>query len=168
MKKAILLSFVFILLFACAYTKKEEASKDRVTTIEEIDYNSLVEKLGQNEDFLLYIGRPDCGDCKEFYPYLETYVDQTNQGIYYLNIQNFRDNAKKEDASEQEKTFYENLQKNLDFDWTPTLVRYVDGKVKAKYTFLDLDYYKIEDGEKQKEKYQEFLDEFYTWMKDNY
>lgn len=168
MKKAILLSFVFILLFGCAYTKKEEASKDRVTTIEEIDYNSLVEKLGQNEDFLLYIGRPDCGDCKEFYPYLETYVDQTNQGIYYLNIQNFRDNAKKEDASEQEKTFYENLQKNLDFDWTPTLVRYVNGKVNAKYTFLDLDYYKIEDGEKQKEKYQEFLDEFYTWMKDNY
>lgn len=168
MKKAILLSFVFILLFGCAYTKKEEASKDRVTTIEEIDYNSLVEKLGQNEDFLLYIGRPDCGDCKEFYPYLETYVDQTNQGIYYLNIQNFRDNAKKEGASEQEKAFYENLQKNLDFDWTPTLVRYVNGKVKAKYTFLDLDYYKIEDGEKQKEKYQEFLDEFYTWMKDNY
>lgn len=168
MKKAILLSFVFILLFGCAYTKKEEASKDRVTTIEEIDYNSLVEKLGQNDDFLLYIGRPDCGDCKEFYPYLETYVDQTNQGIYYLNIQNFRDNAKKEDASEQEKTFYENLQKNLNFDWTPTLVRYVNGKVKAKYTFLDLDYYKIEDGEKQKEKYQEFLDEFYTWMKDNY
>ena len=68
MKKAILLSFVFILLFGCAYTKKEEASKDRVTTIEEIDYDSLVEKLGQNEDFLLYIGRPDCGDCKEFYP----------------------------------------------------------------------------------------------------
>ena len=168
MKKAILLSFVFILLFGCAYTKKEEASKDRVTTIEEIDYDSLVEKLGQNEDFILYIGRPDCGDCKEFYPYLETYVDQTNQGIYYLNIQNFRDNAQKEDASEQEKTFYENLQKNLDFDWTPTLVRYVNGKVKAKYTFLDLDYYKIEDGEKQKEKYQEFLDEFYTWMKDNY
>ena len=168
MKKAILLSFVFILLFGCAYTKKEEASKDRVTTIEEIDYDSLVEKLGQNDDFLLYIGRPDCGECKEFYPYLETYVDQTNQGIYYLNIQNFRDNAKKEDASEQEKTFYENLQKNLNFDWTPTLVRYVNGKVKAKYTFLDLDYYKIEDGEKQKEKYQEFLDEFYTWMKDNY
>ena len=168
MKKAILLSFVFSLLFGCAYTKKEEASKDRVTTIEEIDYDSLVEKLGQNEDFLLYIGRPDCGDCKEFYPYLEAYVKQTNQGIYYLNIQNFRDNAKKEDASEQEKTFYENLQKNLDFDWTPTLVRYVNGKVKAKYTFLDLDYYKIEDEEKQKEKYQEFLDEFYTWMKDNY
>ncbi len=168
MKKTILLSFVIILLFGCAYTKKEEASKDRVTTIEEIDYNSLVEKLGQNEDFLLYIGRPDCGDCKEFYPYLETYVDQTNQGIYYLNIQNFRDNAKKEDASEQEKTFYENLQKNLNFDWTPTLARYVNGKVKAKYTFLDLDYYKIEDEEKQKEKYQEFLDEFYTWMKDNY
>ena len=168
MKKAILLSFVFILLFGCAYTKKEEASKDRVTTIEEIDYDSLVEKLGQNEDFILYSGRPDCGDCKEFYPYLETYVKQTNQGIYYLNIQNFRDNAKKEDASEQEKTFYENLQKNLDFDWTPTLVRYVNGKVKAKYTFLDLDYYKIEDEEKQKEKYQEFLDEFYTWMKDNY
>lgn len=168
MKKAILLSFVFILLFGCAYTKKEEASKDRVTTIEEIDYDSLVEKLGQNEDFILYIGRPDCGDCKEFYPYLEAYVKQTNQGIYYLNIQNFRDNAKKEDASEQEKTFYENLQKNLDFDWTPTLVRYVNGKVKAKYTFLDLDYYKIEDEEKQKEKYQEFLDEFYTWMKDNY
>lgn len=168
MKKTILLSFVIILVFGCAYTKKEEASKDRVTTIEEIDYKSLVEKLGQNEDFLLYIGRPDCGDCKEFYPYLETYVDQTNQGIYYLNIQNFRDNAKKEDASEQEKTFYENLQKNLNFDWTPTLVRYVNGKVKAKYTFLDLDYYKIEDEEKQKEKYQEFLDEFYTWMKDNY
>lgn len=168
MKKTILLSLVIILVFGCAYTKKEEASKDRVTTIEEIDYNSLVEKLGQNEDFLLYIGRPDCGDCKEFYPYLETYVDQMNQGIYYLNIQNFRDNAKKEDASEQEKTFYENLQKNLNFDWTPTLARYVNGKVKAKYTFLDLDYYKIEDEGKQKEKYQEFLDEFYTWMKDNY
>lgn len=167
MKKIlIIISCIFILL-GCQ--KKEiETIIDRVSTIETIDYLKLKEKLETDTDFIIYIGRADCGDCKQFYPYLEEYVNQTNHGLYYVNIQEFRDSARKEEASNEEKEFYENLKKRLGYNWTPTLQRYKNGEKIAEYQFLDLEYYDIEDKDKQQEKFNEFVENFKTWMNENY
>lgn len=167
MKKWWIVIGLLVVLVGCGQ-KKIETQYDRITSIEEIDYLKLKEKLSSQTDFLLYIGRPDCGDCQVFYPYLEEYVKSTNQGIYYLNIKNFRDNAKKEGASQEEIAFYENLQENLDFDWTPTLQHYQNGKVMERYTFLDLDYYSISDEIKKQEAFNEFVGKFKSWMNENY
>ena len=35
---------------------------------------SFLKNLKQKEDFVLYIGRPDCKDCQEFEPYLKKYL----------------------------------------------------------------------------------------------
>ncbi|MFQ9923017.1 MAG: thioredoxin [Beduini sp.] len=167
MKRWFIVICLMVTLLGCTQ-RKVETQYDRTTAIEEIDYTQLKEKLSSQTDFLLYIGRPDCGDCQVFYPYLEEYVNETGQGIYYLNVKNFRDNAKKEGASQEEIDFYDNLQKNLDFDWTPTLQHYQNNKIIDRYTFLDLDYYGISDETKRQNKFNEFVEEFKEWMEENY
>ena len=39
-----------------------------------MNYETVLKKLKQKEDFVLYIGRPDCKDCQEFEPYLKKYT----------------------------------------------------------------------------------------------
>lgn len=165
MKKIVSLLLSLFILLGCS-------SKEAVTTLEiegiiEIEYEELIQNLNSNVRFLLYIGRPDCGDCQAFYPYLEEYIDEhEGTGIYYLNIKAFRDAAKAEDASDEEIEFYENLYTELDFDWTPTIHVVENGKFTVTYQYLDENYYEIEDREEQIQRKQEFLDEFEIFMDD--
>lgn len=116
---------------------------------------------------MLYIGRPDCGDCQEFYPVLEKYVtSHKGTGLYYLNVKAFRDRANQKDATQEEKDFYKNLYQELDFDWTPTIHVVSNGRFIKTYQYLDEDYFKIKDREKQLQRKQEFLDEFQSFMDD--
>lgn len=166
MKKLISIITLLSILSGCASSTSTTIKKDTTTAgIHEVSYDELQTKLNSKDRFILYIGRPDCGDCKEFYPLLETYIDE-NKGtsIYYLNVKAFRDASRKEEASKEEKEFFENMQKTLDYQWTPTL-KYIDnGKFLDSYTYLDEAYYKIkEEDQKQKEK-QAFIDRFKTWM----
>ena len=167
MKKIIILLCGLLLITGCT-SQNKTSIKDRITTIQEIDYATLTQKLEDNIDFLLYIGRPDCQDCQLFYPYLEEYVNQTQQGIYYLNIQSFRDQTRDETASQEEKTFYENLKKNLGYEWTPTLQRYQNGKKVSDFQFLDMSYYEIEDESQQQEKIEKAVNELHSWLDSNY
>ena len=110
-------------------------------------------------------GRPDCGDCQEFYPILQDYIDNhKGSGIYYLNIKEFRDRAKSQDASYKEKDFYENLYKELHFDWTPTIHVISNGKFIKTYQYLDEEYLEMKDREKQIQRKKEFLNEFQEFM----
>lgn len=162
MKKTILFLLACLLLSGC-YSRKTE--RLQIQGIQEINYQELTQNLNSDVTFVLYIGRPDCGDCQEFYPILEEYIEShEGTGIYYLNIKSFRDQANKEDASQEEKDFYENLYKKLHFDWTPTIHIISNGKFIRTYQYLDEDYFEIEDRMKQKERRQEFLDEFEEFM----
>jgi len=38
-------------------------SKDQII---DVNYETVLKKLKQKEDFVLYIGRPDCKDCQIF------------------------------------------------------------------------------------------------------
>lgn len=164
MKKLLCIFMVLLMLVGCS---SEPSQTLKIDGIQSIDYEELTQNLNSNVRFILYIGRPDCGDCQQFYPTLEEYINTHNDtGIYYLNIKEFRDNAKKDNASDEEKDFYENLQKTLDFDWTPTIEVIENGKIKKSYQYLDEDYFNIQDREKQKQRRQEFLDEFESFMND--
>jgi len=163
MKKILCFVLCFLVLIGCS--SKQSIKKLEIDGIEEITYEELIQNLNSNTEFMLYIGRPDCGDCQEFHPILEEYVNtHKGSGLYYLNIKEFRDRAKAEDASQEEKDFYDNLYKKLDINWVPTLEIISNGKIQKKYQYLDEDYYHIKDRAEQKERRQEFIDEFYLFM----
>ena len=163
MKKILALLFVFSLLWGCQNKKQVETLQ--IEGVQTITYEELVKNLDSNVRFLLYIGRPDCGDCQEFKPILDEYIkNHPGTGIYYLNIKEFRDASRKEDASQEEKDFYKNLYQELHFDWTPTIHEVSHGDFIHTYQYLDEDYFKIEDRHQQKQRRQEFLDEFKEFM----
>ena len=148
----------------------QESNKDNTNLneyINEISYEELQEKLLTEDDFILYIGRPDCGDCQQFQPILEEYLDQNKTEIFYVNIKSFRDAALKEDASQEEVEFYESIRENIHFNWTPTLNHISNGKYVSTYTYLDEAYYEIEDTTKQESVKEEFNQAFYDWMEEN-
>jgi predicted bacteriocin transport accessory protein len=160
----------FICLFACLFLLACQTSTETVETlsidgIQEIQYEELTKNLQSHVKFILYIGRPDCGDCQQFYPTLQDYIDtHEGTGIYYLNIKNFRDRAKADDATQEEKDFYNNLYEELHFSWTPTIHIISNGKFIKTYQYLDEDYYEIKDRNKQIERRNEFIKEFEEFM----
>lgn len=166
MKKLISIITLLSILSGCASSTSTTIKKDTATAgIHEVSYDDLQTKLNGKDRFILYIGRPDCGDCKEFYPILEAYINENvGTSIYYLNVKDFRDASRKENATKEEKEFFENMQEKLEYQWTPTL-KYIDnGKFLDSYTYLDEEYYEIkEENQKQKEK-QAFIDRFIEWM----
>lgn len=164
MKKIICFLLSFMILTGC---QKDAVEKIEIEGIQSIQYAELIQNLNSNVKFLLYIGRPDCGDCQEFYPQLEDYIENhQGSGIYYLNIKEFRDRAKSNNASQEEKDFYENLYEELHFEWTPTIHVISNGKFIKTYQYLDEDYLNIQDREKQIQRRKEFLEEFQVFMDD--
>ena len=79
-------------------------SKDQII---DVNYETVLKKLKQKEDFVLYIGRPDCKDCQEFEPYLKKYLKK-NKGVYlyYLNIKEIREKAYATNASKEDQKAY--------------------------------------------------------------
>ncbi|MGN1182204.1 MAG: thioredoxin family protein [Faecalibacillus sp.] len=166
-----MISFILCMISGCSqatstHVIKKDFSKEQFV---EIDYSLLQNMLDQKESFVLYIGRPDCKDCQEFEPYLKQYLDN-HQGVYlyYFNIKVYRDLSKKEDASQEEKEFYQQLVEKLDFSWTPTLKFIYQGEIEKSYTYLDESYYSISSKEKKKEKKQEYIDNLTKWLNNIY
>lgn len=170
MKKLLSLILCILMISGCQQASTNHIKKDSsLSGMHEITYDQLQTKLDSEESFVLYIGRPDCGDCKEFEPILTSYLEE-NEGtyIYYLNIKAFRDAAKKEDASQEEKDFYENIREKLDFNWTPTLKFVNKGETISEYTYLSEDYYEIKDSKKKQQAKEKYVEDFKTWMSNIY
>lgn len=161
-----MISFLIGILSGCSYTTsthtiQKDLSKDQII---EINYDDVLKKINQKEDFVLYVGRPDCKDCQEFEPYLKKYLKK-NKGVYlyYFNIKEYRDQANSQEATKKEKSRYNQMRKKLDFSWTPTLKLVINGKFVDQYTFLDEDYYSL-PSKKQKEKKQDYIDKLSSWL----
>lgn len=170
MKKILSLILCLLLFSGCQKASTNHIEKDSsLSGIHEITYDQLQDKLKGEELFVLYIGRPDCGDCREFEPILKSYLEE-NEGtyIYYLNIKTFRDASRKEDATQEEKDFYENIREKLDFNWTPILKLVNKGETISEYTYLSEDYYEIKDSKKKTQAKEKYLEDFETWMTNIY
>ena len=141
-----MISFLIGILSGCSHTTsthtiQKDLSKDQII---EINYDDVLKKINQKEDFVLYIGRPDCKDCQEFEPYLKKYLKK-NKGVYlyYFNIKEYRDQANSQEATKKEKSRYNQMRKKL--------------------AFLDEDYYSL-PSKKQKEKKQDYIDKLSSWL----
>lgn len=170
MKKLLSLILCLLMISGCQQTSTNHIKKDSsLSGIHEITYQQLQKKLTSDELFVLYIGRPDCGDCREFEPILTSYLEE-NEGtyIYYLNIQTFRDASRKEDATQEEKDFYENIREELDFSWTPILKLVNKDETISEYTYLSAEYYEIKDSKKKEQAKEKYVKDFKTWMTNVY
>ncbi len=135
--KKIITALLLCTLFITGCDKaKEELVVDRPVSLVELDLDSLKEKLDSNTDFIVYIGRPNCGDCQRFKPLLDSYLERNSgTGIYYINIQKYNDEAKKDGATQEAIDFYANIRTELNFSWVPTIHRIVDGEFISSYEF---------------------------------
>ena len=69
MKKIFLIILSALFLAGCASEIK--TTRVQVKGIEEVSYDKLMSLMKEDKQFILYIGRPDCGDCQQFEPLLK-------------------------------------------------------------------------------------------------
>lgn len=62
MKKLLILCLSFMLLGCSTSSVKKKSVKG----IKEIQYAELKKVMEEDVSFILYLGRPDCGDCSGF------------------------------------------------------------------------------------------------------
>ena len=170
MKKILSLILCVFLISGCSKASTNHIKKDSsLSGINEITYEQLQDKLDSDELFVLYIGRPDCGDCREFEPILNSYLEE-NEGtyLYYFNIKKIRDASRKEDATKEEKELYENISKELGIKWTPVLKLVNKGETISEYTYLSEEYYEIKDSKKKEQAKEKYIKDFKTWMSNIY
>ncbi|MBL1227830.1 thioredoxin family protein [Enterococcus sp. BWB1-3] len=92
-------------------------------SINSLSFHSFETEVKDGE-LLVYIGRPDCGDCNEFEPAFLSMVEERNleQEISYLNVSKLRkDEGKWEDFKETYGVMY-----------TPTIAYFKDGQLVSK------------------------------------
>lgn len=167
MKKRLLCLCLFVMMLCGCEKKVEIHNVDLTYGITPLTYEMLQEKIDNDHYFILYIGRSDCQDCKEFYPQLENFLQEHQDlGVYYLDVKAFRDAARKEGATQEEIDFFENLTETLAFDWVPTLQQRQGQDILSSVTYLDMDYYEIEDKDKQASAKEKYLNDIYTWLDD--
>lgn len=170
LKKIVVSLICMMMLFGCYQNKNNQFPIQEETVVKtgrliEIDYKQLKDKIKNNEEMILYIGRPDCMDCKEFIPVIEyglgIYEDLE---IYYLNTKAFRDASRKEDASQMEKDFYENIRTELSFTWTPTVQKRKGDNILSSYTYLETGYYDLENENEKKDTKIKAQETFIEWL----
>ena len=78
------------------------------------------EKVRNGQEFYVYIGRPDCGDCSLFEPMFKRIVESYNlyDDIYYLNIKKFREENQEE---------WETFKRKYGFTQTPAIIHFLGG-----------------------------------------
>lgn len=138
--------------------------EERFDELKDIDYEKLDEKMNENVDYFLYVGRDDCRDCQKFRPILEDYIyENPGAGMYYFDVKKYRELEKEGNVKEEEVLHYNELKKRLRLEWVPSVYHIRNGIVVDKYEFLNEDYYELDEDEK-KEREDLDIQKFKDWM----
>ncbi len=111
-KFLIIISIIIIVLVGLIILLSEDEEK----YLSEITYNELVEKINNEEDFILYIKQTNCGHCQNFTPNLQKVLTNYKIKAFYLNLTNLE--------QENKKDFYE----LIPVDGTPVVYFYEKGE----------------------------------------
>lgn len=115
-KKTIIIISILILIIVgivLALLLKNLNSGKYITNI---SYKELVEKMENNEDFILYIGKEGCSACESFNPKFTSIINKYKIKVYYLDLATYTD---------EELKYVTN---NISFTGTPTVVFMIKGK----------------------------------------
>jgi hypothetical protein len=127
----VLLMTLILVLAGCAKDKDNQVEKDysEFTYLPTLNHQSFQDKLNAGATFYVYIGRPDCGDSRQFNEEFETLFVDTKvnevmygldeQEFYYFDISEIIDSTRNKDARVSYKESY-------GFYYTPSLVAYED------------------------------------------
>ncbi|MDD3452893.1 MAG: thioredoxin family protein [Bacilli bacterium] len=128
MKKIILIILSCFILTACTNTDYTKAQ------YEDISYEDFMEKVNNNETFIIFLYQTGCTHCEAFEPKLNEVISNYDLTIYALNLIDLTD---EEYAKVENKTFVAG---------TPTTVYFKEGKKVSKLV-----------GDKDKEDLIKFL-----------
>ena len=85
-----------------------------------LNYDEVIEKVNNKENFILCISASKCIHCQEYKPKLKKISNTYDITIYYVNIDEFKDEE------------YENFEKEFSFDGgTPTTIFFKNGEEKT-------------------------------------
>lgn len=105
------------------------SKEDRFDDLRNISYPELQDKMNQDLDFILYIGRSDCPDCQDFSPIVQEYVSKHSEsGMYYLDVKEYRD-AQSSDLGEA--NVYQQIKETFSLNWVPCLFHIRNGIIIA-------------------------------------
>lgn len=137
----ILLGFCIVLVFVSTrqYSQNKDLEKklqdSKVEAPEIYHYlNSLTipnfeKKVSDKEDFIAYVGRPNCGDCQLFEPQFITLInDYDTDNMWYINVKKLR-----EDNLEKWAVFKE----QYGFTQTPAIIHFSNGSIQDMIEWQD-------------------------------
>lgn len=85
-----------------------------------LNYNEVMEKIDNKEDFILCVSAKKCIHCKKYKPKLKEIASNYDIQIYYVNVNEFNDDN------------YETFKSKFSFDGsTPTTILFKDGEEKT-------------------------------------
>lgn len=89
---SIIIIFLFIIILSLAVHNKDNQKEHNVSyKVEEIEIEEIYRIQKTNETYAIYVGRPSCPFCKEFYKQLNS-IENKSIPVYYLNsITNYDD-----------------------------------------------------------------------------
>lgn len=91
-----------------------------------LNYNEIIEKIENKDDFVLCISAKKCVHCQEYKPKLKKISNQYDIKIYYVNTNELTDAE------------YERFKKEFSFDGgTPTTIFFKDGEEKTTATRIE-------------------------------
>lgn len=113
--------------------------------IDSLTINNFQNEVENGKEVLVYVGRPSCGDCNQFEPYLIKMIKSKKLGssIKYMNVAKLKKN----------KNAWQNFTKKYGIQYTPTIAKFDNGKLVDKVNWTP------ENGTNLK-KFDKFLDQF--------
>lgn len=92
---------------------------NKITTVDEIDYEEYSTMIENKEDFILYLGSASCSHCSDFKPVLEKVIKEYQIDVKYVDV-SLLDNKQ-----------YAILQNKTKLQGTPTVVFVENGIVQT-------------------------------------
>lgn len=93
-----------------------------------INSNEYDEIIANDENKIIYIGRPTCPECAEIQPILENIIEEVGVKVYYYNTEN----AKKDDMDS-----FNNIKESYNIQYVPVLINYEGDEEVNRFEYSD-------------------------------
>ena len=112
--------FIFILLILVMITTTGCAKKEDSKYLKEVTYKEFLNKIENEDTFILEIMATSCSHCQTFTPKLVSVLEEYEITAYKINLSNI--------SEEDEKA----LKKEYSYGGTPEVIFFFEGKEKSK------------------------------------
>ena len=82
-KKVAIIVIVCVVLLVGAFIIDRIVGKNYFS---EIEYDAIIEKIENDESFVLLISQTTCGHCKSYKPKLEAVANEYKLSVYYIDV----------------------------------------------------------------------------------